>query len=74
MPSKYIEFSDDTPQGKSTKVITITASISREIIGIIKWSLSSKQYAFFPEANTFWTSETLGDVGRKITELTANEF
>ena len=66
---KYLKFvEDETYEGK-TKAFRIINKISGVDVGEIKWKVEWRQYCFYPDNFTFWTSGCLNEVTEFIDKL-----
>ena len=66
--SKYLIFRL-LEQKPKTKVIEVKSKLHYFRLGIIKWYVKWRQYAFFPEADTCFNPECMNDIISKIKEL-----
>jgi len=66
--TQYLVFEDQEAPTK-TKVINVININADDIIGVIKWYGSWRQYCFFPKFNTVWNITCLNDVNGVIRKL-----
>jgi hypothetical protein len=68
--SKYLEFKQigDTGVTEIWEVLSTSFGYS---LGKIKWYAPWRQYTFFPTSETVFSAGCLGDIIKKISELTA---
>ena len=59
--TKYIQFNLDH-QTEKTHHWSVLSIKHNTLLGIIKWYGAWRQYAFFPEPNTVFNVECLGDI------------
>lgn len=67
--SRYLEFVDETPPDRKTRIVKIVSIRSSDTLGHILWYGPWRQYAFFPERATIWNPECLRDVNARIEAL-----
>ena len=66
--SKYLIFITIEIKTK-TRVIEVTSKSIGNVLGVIKWFPSWRQYAFFPEINTLFNKTCLLDIVAYIGKL-----
>lgn len=66
--SEYLAFTEIRDTGK-TKVISVDAKSSGDLLGIIKWYGPWRQYVLHPEPYTLWNKGCLSDVNDHMDEL-----
>jgi len=66
--TQYLVFEEYETKTK-TRVIGVININSNEVIGVIKWYASWRQYCFFPEFDTVWNITCLNDVNEVIQKL-----
>ena len=59
--SRYLEFVMFADTGK-TKVWAVNSLRHGDMLGIIKWYGPWRQYAFFPQPETLFNRECMGDI------------
>lgn len=69
MTGKWIEFILYDNTGKTNKYAVRTKDDSRFKLGEIRWFGRWRKYAFFPESQTVFESQCLGDIAEFIDEL-----
>ena len=66
MESQYLEFVEVKDTGK-TKVWQVLSKHHGDVLAVISWYGSWRQYTFRPNPNTIWNTGCLEDVNRFIT-------
>lgn len=66
--TQYLVF-EEQPTKTKTKVVHVINRHHDEVIGVIKWYGSWRQYCFFPACDTIWNIACLTDVNDVITGL-----
>lgn len=70
MDSKYLIFTEyDNLVPRKTKIINIESKFSLAKLGQIKWFSSWRKYCFFPNPETVFDLDCLGDIGNYIDKL-----
>lgn len=64
--SKYLFFSDVTPDGRATKIISVCSQHSGDRLAQIKWFGRWHQYCFYPEPGTIFNKGCLSDINDRI--------
>lgn len=59
--TQYLVF-EEQPTKNKTKVIHVINRTHKDVIGVIKWYGSWRQYCFFPAYDTVWNTGCLNDV------------
>lgn len=68
--TQYLRFQEmEPPPGRKTKVVLIFSVRSGDVLGMIRWYGSWRQYTFFPNPGTTWNSDCLDDVNSYIRRL-----
>jgi len=68
--TQYLVFEEqEIKASRKTKIINITNITHGEVIGVIKWYGSWRQYCFYPTNNTIWNTTCLDDVQEVIVKL-----
>ena len=62
--TKYLQFMEEHPAGKKTKVIHVINKHSQDEIATIEWYGAWRQYCFFPslDFDTVWNNGCLQDI------------
>lgn len=66
--TQYLVF-EEQPTKTKTKVIHVVNRHHENVIGVIKWYGSWRQYCFFPTSDTVWNTGCLVDVQDVIQKL-----
>lgn len=64
--TKYLRFDSYVVRGKKTKTVSVLSIHHNQEIGKIKWYSAWRQYCFFPDNNTIWNKECLGEINEVI--------
>lgn len=69
--SEYLDFVDETPEGRKTKVIVVRSVSGGDVLGLISWFGRWRQYCLWPADDTIFNVGCMNDISAKIGELMA---
>jgi hypothetical protein len=66
---RYISFSQVLVKGRTTTTWHCLNNSSRELLGVIQWFGSWRQYCYFPKADTVYSKGCMEDINDFIEQL-----
>lgn len=66
--SRWVDFTELKNPGRKTKIWAVTSKAGFHL-GVIKWWGSWRQYCFFPDGDTLYNRECLGDIAIFIDQV-----
>lgn len=67
--TKYLRFVDVSEDNRKTVTVKVLSTKNGILLGIIKWYVVWRQYAFFPQRWTVWNKDCLLDINQFIVDL-----